>query len=237
MTVAGTVKIDGIPKIYLNDCANDLWIREVVFPGKKNGYFVEAGAADGMADSSCCILEKQMDWRGICIEPHDAFFERLPQNRPNSICENVCLANDNGWVEFAVSSGAHGSPYLSGVRDRIAAKWQGDRVLASASFVRKRSAALADLLKQHGAPKDIEYGAFDIEGSEFEALRSFPFGEYRFLALSFETDGSIAGPLARLLVTNGYKETTNRFNQDHPWERYWLHESMVDGHPLKGDRH
>ena len=231
--MAGTVKIDGVPKIYLNDCANDLWIREVVFPGKKHGYFVEAGAADGMADSSCCILEKQMDWKGICIEPHDSFFARLARNRPNSVCENVCLANENGWVEFAVSSGVDGSPYLSGVRDRIAAKWQGDRVLAGASLVRKRSAALADLLRLHGAPKAIEYGAFDIEGSEFEALRSFPFSEFRFLALSFETDGSIAKPLSQLLMANGYKETCNPFNQEYPWERYWLHESIAGGHLLK----
>jgi hypothetical protein len=43
-----------------------------------------------------------------------------------------------------------------------------------------------DLLRAHQAPNEIEYGAFDMEGSEFEALRSFPFGECRFLALSFE---------------------------------------------------
>ena len=231
--MAGTLKINGIPKIYLNECANDLWIRELVFPGKKNGYFVEAGAADGIADSSCCILEKQMDWKGLCIEPHDLFFARLARNRPNSVCENVCLANEDGWVEFAVSSGAGGGPYLSGVRDRVAAKWQGDRVLAQASFVRKRSAVLADLLRQHDAPKEIEYGAFDIEGSEFEALRSFPFAEFRFLALSFETDGSIAKPLSQLLTVNGYIETSNRFNQNYPWERYWLHESIANGHPVK----
>lgn len=224
-----SVKVNGTPKIYLNECANDLWIREVVFPGKKSGYYVEAGAADGVSDSSCFLLEKYMSWRGICIEPHDLFFSRLLETRPNSICENVCLANENGWVDFAVSSEGQAGPYLSGVRNRVAEKWQGDRVLANASFVRKRSALLGDLLKQHGAPKEIEYGAFDIEGSEFEAFRSFPFSEFRFLALSFEVDKAFAKQLSQLLVTNGYKKTSNPFNQTCPWEHYWLHESVIEG--------
>ena len=150
-----------------------------------------------MAVSSRCILEKQMDWKGICIEPHDSFLPASP-GRPNSVRETL-PANENGWVEFAVSSGVDGSPYLSGVRDRIAAKWQGDRVLAGASLVRKRSAALADLLRLHGAPKAIEYGAFDIEGSEFEVLRSFPFHGFCLLLSALKTDGSIAKPLSQPL--------------------------------------
>jgi Methyltransferase FkbM domain len=223
--VLKSLVVNGVPKVYSNECGNDLWIREVVFPGKKNGYFVEAGAADGIRGGSCFFLERQLGWRGICIEPHDVFFANLCRSRPNSIHANVCLARENGLVDFVIAP-AEGdmSPFLSGVRDVLVRyKHGGKFVAASGVTVRKPASTLVELLRTHDAPHEIEYGAFDIEGSEFEALRDFPFDEYRFLALSFEMDGSIAEPLS----ANGYVETRNPFNQDCAWEHYWLHQSIV----------
>jgi hypothetical protein len=222
-----SLKVDGVTKLYLNEPGNDLWIREIVFPNRRDGYFVEAGAADGVSDSSCYLLERQLGWRGICVEPNDYFFHKLGVIRPRSIKENVCLANESGWVDFAVGNEGMASPYHSGVRRALLnTKWDGGQTLATASIERKRASTLADLLRKHGAPREIEYGAFDIEGSEFEALRSFPFSEYRFLALSLEVDAGIGEQLASLLGRNGYRETVNPFNRHCPWERYWLHKSI-----------
>jgi len=223
-----SLTVNGVPKLYLNEPGNDLWIREIVFPNRRNGYFLEAGAADGIADSSCFFLEKQQGWRGICVEPHPQFFPLLAKNRPGSIHENVCLANESGWVDFAVCTQEGGmSPFLSGVRQALSeTKWQGSQVLAKASIERREASTLVELLRKHCAPRQIEYGAFDIEGSEFEVLRSFPFDEYRFLALSFEVDHMSGEKLANLLASKGYHETINPFNQHCPWEKYWLHESM-----------
>ena len=111
-------------------------------------------------------------------------------------------------------------------------KTDGNRVLAESTIIAKRSATLADLLRTHDAPKEIEYAAFDIEGSEFEALRSFPFDEFRFLALSFELDRAVRASVSQLLSQHGYRETRNPFNQDCPWERYWLHPQIAAGHAL-----
>jgi hypothetical protein len=221
---------NGVSKLYLNECRNDLWIREIVFPGRTGGYFVEAGAGNGVAGSSCYLLEKQYGWRGLCIEPNDRQFSELVRARPNSIAVNVCLAAGSGLVNFAVASNGL-NPYLSGVREMLAVKSQGGYVLENSELVVKPAAALADLLRVHDAPRQIEYGAFDIEGSEFEAMRLFPFDEYRFLALSFEVGHPTRQPLAALLAAHGYRETQNPFNRDCPWERYWLHESIADGVP------
>lgn len=220
--------VNGVPKIYLNEPANDLWVREIVFPNRRNGYFIEAGAADGVRESSCFLLEKQLGWRGICIEANDQFFAKLTKSRPNSVHENVCLGNESGWVEFAVSSEKNGgNPFLSGVRQSLEERKEGGgEVLASASIVRKPAATLAELLRKHAAPKVIEYAAFDIEGNEFEALRSFPFEEYRILAMSFEVDAAVRQPLFALLERNGYREAVNPFNTKCPWESCWLHGSM-----------
>ncbi|MEZ5354222.1 MAG: FkbM family methyltransferase [Bryobacteraceae bacterium] len=219
-----SLMVGGVRKFHWNEWANDLWIREVIFPGKRNGYFVEAGAADGVGGSSCLVLERHLGWTGICIEPSSRFFPQLKQNRPKSVCVNLCLANHGGTVDFVEAR----EPYLSGVRGALLhCKAGGEESVATGVSSRRRAAKLVDLLREHGAPRRIEYGAFDIEGSEYEALRDFPFEEYRFLALSLEVDGRIAQPITALLAANGYRETSNPFNEAGPWERYWVHESIA----------
>jgi len=225
-----SISINGRTKLYANDCANDLWISEVVFPGKRKGYFVEAGAADGQGGSSCFFLEKKLGWKGICIEPSEQFFELLSQNRPRSILVNACLASSPGTVQFVeASTEGEMSPYLSGVRDVLLKyKHEAETVVEAGKTVSRPAVRLVDILDAHKAPHEIEYGAFDIEGSEFEALREFPFDRYRFLALSFEVDSRIEEQLHALLIQNEYVRTKNPFNHDFPAEQYWLHQSIAD---------
>ena len=56
---------------------NDRWIVEHIFPGETNKYFIEAGACNGIQQSSCYVLEKRLNWTGICIEPNSTYFQQL----------------------------------------------------------------------------------------------------------------------------------------------------------------
>ena len=97
----------------------------------------------------------------------------------------------------------------------------------SARYLNLYTGAIADILDKHGAPPIIDYGAFDIEGSEMEVFETFPFSRYVFRALSVECDTS-GKRLARLLAASGYREVTNPFNRNRPWERYWLHREHAE---------
>jgi len=210
-----------------SETQNDRWIIECVYPGKRDGYFLEAGAADGKWASSCYILEHRLGWTGICIEPNTKFFSQLIQNRPNSICENVCLCDRSGQVIFVEGDGNDSNPYLSGIKSNLERfKHNSEGIIQQGRVVIKEAITLDELLRKHNAPNVIDYAAFDIEGSEFEVLKEFSFHEYRFLALSLECDGYIWEPITHLLTLNGYLEVKNPFNTDKNWERYWLHESM-----------
>ncbi|MDM3855660.1 MAG: FkbM family methyltransferase [Aphanizomenon gracile PMC649.10] len=200
---------------------------EYVFPNKQDGYFLEVGAANGREVSSCYVLEKEFGWKGICVEPSDYFFEQLVRNRPNSICEQVCLSNQVGTVTFIEGSDETVSPYLSGIKSNLeTVKYQGKEVVAKGKEVKKEAVTLEVLLKKYHAPQVIDYAAFDIEGSELDVLEVFPFESYVFLALSLECDGSIRLPISQLLESNGYQRAKNPFNRDKPWEMYWLHQSV-----------
>ena len=54
---------------YNDDTFNDRWVIEDVFPGKRRGFFIEAGAVMGKWGSSTYLLETELDWPGILVEP------------------------------------------------------------------------------------------------------------------------------------------------------------------------
>ena len=51
-----------------------------IFENKKNGFFVDIGAHDGISINNTKLLE-DLGWDGICIEPHPKVFQRLLLNR------------------------------------------------------------------------------------------------------------------------------------------------------------
>ena len=51
---------------------------------KKNGFFVEIGACDGVLFSNTLLLERNYGWNGILVEPARCWHEKLRNNR-NSV--------------------------------------------------------------------------------------------------------------------------------------------------------
>jgi hypothetical protein len=58
---------------------------------KRNGYFVEFGASNGIDLSNTFLLEYQFEWSGILAEPAKYWSEALRKNRPNAIVEELCV--------------------------------------------------------------------------------------------------------------------------------------------------
>jgi len=87
-----------------------------------------------------------------------------------------------------------------------------------------RAVSLADLLDRHDAPATIDYLSLDVEGYEYEILRSFPFGRYRFRCMTIERP---AKALRRLLTRAGYIPVSyNGVGGD----VYYIHSSLTDSY-------
>jgi FkbM family methyltransferase len=204
---------------YGHHAQNDRWICDLVFPGLRGGYFVEAGACGGLQGSASYVLEKHFGWNGICVEPYDPAYAILVDRRS---CEtdNRCLADVTGdTVEFLQYPD---DPARSGIEalNKNRATWA--RATAAASTVStKETVTLGDLLEQHRAPEVIHFLCLDVEGAERTILGAFDFaGPHRLLAISVE------GPSCDdLLMGNGYRQVANPFAPKHV-DRYFLHPSM-----------
>jgi FkbM family methyltransferase len=204
---------------------NDRWVVDL-FAGKRGGFFVEAGALDGIGGSCTYALERHFGWTGILVEP-GLSFPALRRNRRRSICEAVCLSDRPGPVAFVDAQEAG----YSGVKEvllaesaRHLARWGKPRDNWRQGTCGERTVAavtLHDLLARHQAPRTIEYVALDLEGAEYPVLKVFPFDAYRILAFSIEGDAC-----DNLLVAHGYRPVRNRYNTAAPWEHYYLHPDL-----------
>ena len=62
----------------------------------KDGFYIECGANDGVNQSNTWYFEKNLNWRGILIEPNKQIFEELKKNRSSkNIFKNVALVSED----------------------------------------------------------------------------------------------------------------------------------------------
>ena len=62
---------------------------------KRRGFFVEAGANDGVSQSNTLYFERYLGWRGLLIEPIPELWEKCRRNRPKAIVEKCALVSLN----------------------------------------------------------------------------------------------------------------------------------------------
>jgi FkbM family methyltransferase len=187
---------------------NDLFVLDVL-NAKRNGFFVEAGALDGIHVSNTLLLEQDYGWSGLCVEPDPELFEKLCRNRLCA-CANACLYDQPGEVEFMGSARGWGG-VVSHLAESKRDHW------GRGQPIRIPAIPLATLLDQHNAPTVIDYLSLDTEGSEYMILKDFPFDRFRFRVMSIE-----GRSCNDLLTGKGYRLVTNPFNTAAPWEQYFL---------------
>ena len=59
-----------------------------------DGFYVELGANDGISQSNTLYLEKNLNWRGVLVEPNNRNYLKCVQNRSelNAIFHNACVS-------------------------------------------------------------------------------------------------------------------------------------------------
>ena len=187
---------------------------------KKNGFFIEIGASNGIALSNTYLLEKKYDWKGICVEPIPNQFELLCKNRENSMCyKEAVYSESNKQIVFDI---ANNSDMLSGISCNIDCHIKA--VNANKTQIMVTTITLNDLLEKSNAPLYIDYLSLDTEGSELEILKSVDFQKYTFGVIDVEHN--YVEPRRRhirdLLTSNGYI-----YIRENQFDDCYRHESLM----------
>ena len=182
---------------YYSQIGQDKWV-QATLRDKYNGFFVELGACDGVKYSNTLFFERERGWKGVCIEPNDLYLPHLRKNRQCYIDNSLIYSVEGEEVPFSLSEEA------SGVLDENAGPFtKRDRI------VKKKTTTLDRVLHAAHAPAVIDYLSLDVEGQEYNILKTFPFDMYTFRCMTVEHNAPHVGPeqqmkIRELLEKNGY---------------------------------
>jgi FkbM family methyltransferase len=182
--------------------------------GKRDGFFVEFGAADGLLLSNTLLLERAFQWKGILAEPAKGWHAALAKNRSAAI-ETRCVWSETG-VTFKF-------------KETLAAEYSTMTELVDKDFNRPfrqegktyavETISLNDLLRLYHSPKTIDYLSIDTEGSELAILRPFAFNEYNITVITVEHN--YCEPDRReinaLLAANGFVRVFEALSKFDDW--------------------
>jgi FkbM family methyltransferase len=186
----------------------DEFLEKNVFKGLKCGIFMDIGANDGVTINNTLYFETTNGWTGINVEPIKEVFDKLLQNRPKCININCAVDKKNGTAEFIKNRGY--SEMISGLK---------------AQFDRRHVARLNNELDSHGGSSEvihvetktiesickennistINYLSIDVEGAEFDVIKSINFETVFIDVIGFENNyDDNSEPIVEYLQEKGY---------------------------------
>ncbi|MDI4233629.1 FkbM family methyltransferase [Bradyrhizobium sp. Arg237L] len=181
---------------------------------KRDGYFVDFGATDGINRNNSHLLETCLGWSGILAEPARVWHRSLIRNRPSSVIETACVWSRSGETisfketpdgELSTASAFENSDFHSGRR-------------RSGKCYNVPTISLHDLLLKHGAPAHIDYLSIDTEGSEHDILSALDFSLWSFGCITCEHNYSDRREkIQGLLTSHGYKTVLTEHSYFDDW--------------------
>jgi FkbM family methyltransferase len=182
---------------FFSELGQDKFIFENFFPTKEKGFFIELGATDGKFNSNTYFFEKERNWKGLLIEPIEWYFTHgnLEKNRPNSICCNVAINDEEGFQDFFLiredfipyqyNTGFQGGHsglnkyYDDQQRQRV------NSLPCERTLIKVKCFPLQKLLDKYEI-KYVDYLSVDVEGGEFAVLNSIDFSKVKIDVISVE---------------------------------------------------
>ena len=181
---------------------------------KRNGFFVEFGATNGVDLSNTYLLEKDFGWKGILSEPNPHWKDKIIRNRKTYIDFNCVWKETGKNLDFQLSN----EPEYSSL------KFDKTKKIKKSNSIKVNTITLNDLLKKYNAPKNIDYLSIDTEGSEFEILKSFDFSKYNISIITCEHNYSLDRKnIFNLLVRNGYERVYSGLSR---WDDWYVKKSF-----------
>lgn len=164
---------------------NDLDEKLLKYLNFKNGFFIEAGANDGISQSNTALYEFEYGWKGLLVEPNTKKCFECKKRRKNSIVENYALVSTSYEGNFISGDFAHqdySSSLMSMVLDE--GDWCDD-VMKESQTSRKENQTIIEvpaitlnkLLENHNI-KNIDFFSLDVEGYEISVLNGFNIEKY-----------------------------------------------------------
>lgn len=199
--------------MYYSQCEEDRFLNDHYFKNKRNGFYIELGALDGVKYSNTKFFEDQLGWTGILIEPNSFPFELLRQNRPNNYLFNHLVSCIEEEVQFKYFIHPDAYAAVSGIENTLPKEHftnffkEFECNHLPNGCVLMKPVSLTSIVKSTDIPH-FDLLSLDVEGHEYEVLLSWDFS-IPIDVIMFETLGGSQSEkeeqCRELLIKNGYK--------------------------------
>jgi FkbM family methyltransferase len=169
--------------------------------------FLEFGATNGVDLSNTYLLEDQLSWSGVLVEPDTQWIDQLKKNRPRSKIISKCIWKNSGekLTFFSSDSGV-----LSTIEDFKYSDFESmpdnanERVKAGKN-IEVETITLNQLIVEEFNKVSPSYISIDTEGSEYEILNVFNFSKYHPMVLTVEHNFTeLENKIDQLMLKNDY---------------------------------
>ena len=213
----------------------DIFVHDVFFEGKRGGTFFECGGLDGIYLSNTYVFERYFGWKGVLLEPLTAQFEKLKDNRPNSVCYNACVGPKEETVLFFNHKGGG----LSGIVKEVG-RTHIERLEYSYAHAPHAYQRNPDLLRLEWKPvmvttraiteagfSHIDFFSLDVEGGEFAVLSGLDLDVVTVDLFCIEVNAQSKGEVDEMLTAKDYQLIAS-VGQDRLYGRRTFIEGLLD---------
>lgn len=186
----------------------DKYLEEYVFKGFENGFFVDVGAHDGISINNTLYFEKYNNWTGINIEPIKSVYDRLIANRPTNINLNLAVCNNDGTTEFYCNVGY--TEMISGIKDNFDQRHlnrlmnENQQQGSTTELITVNTKKLETIFDENNV-KRVHYLSIDVEGAEFEVIKSINFDKVFIDVIGFENNyNDVSVPIVKYLENHNF---------------------------------
>jgi FkbM family methyltransferase len=179
---------------------------------KKNGFFLEIGAADGINISNTYLLEKKFNWNGILCEPNPLHKINILKTRRSILNTNIIDGRKSQKKNFYI----HDNGFNSSL----------NKIKKFHKKISIKAISLNSLLKKYQCPKVIDYISIDTEGNELNILKNYNFKEYIVKIFSIEHNFNIfnRNKIFNIMKKNNYKRILKNISFMDDW---YIHKDFI----------
>lgn len=188
----------------------DEFVYNNFFKDKKNGFYVDIGAHDGISGSNTYFFEL-LGWEGVCVEPTPYIYNKLRKNR-NCKTLNIAISDKNGISEFMSLSGYtqmlsglvenYDPKHLQRINNEMGIKYEGRT--GKKEIIKTVTKTFMEL----ETPKVIDFISLDVEGSEYNVLKGIDFNEKLIKVITVENNYH-DNKINKILLENNFKVFKN----------------------------
>lgn len=192
---------------------------------KKNGFYLEVGAFNGIFESISLRLEKDLNWSGLLIEPNPLHYKYLKRNRPKNICLNrICLSKEFLNKKLFIKN-LNLMSHIVDDKNKIYFKdypiSRIDNMAKEAKLGNFKSYAckieiLENIFERYDI-RAIDLAIIDVEGSEIELLKGINFEKIKINYLCIETYNF--EKLNDFMINQNYKFMKKLHREDYVFKR------------------